>query len=90
MSTPEDRSAVASIAANARWAKEDNRVGATAKARNNSPASIEYWMRKVDPEARMPRDQRLRRAENAKKAHYQTLMRKARQAKERKAAGEMA
>lgn len=90
MATPNERRTQARIAANARWAKEDDRVVATAKARNNSPASIEYWMKQVDPDGRMPRDQRLRRAENAKSTHYQSLMRKARQAKARKAAGEAA
>jgi len=90
MSTPSERSTVARIAANTRWANEDDRTAATAKARNSSPASIEYWMRKVDPDARMPRDQRLLRAENAKAAYYQKRMREARQAKARKAAGEAA
>lgn len=90
MSTPSERSTIARIAANSRWAQEDDRVTATAKARNSSPASIEYWMRKVDPDNQMPRDQRLRRAENAKNAYYQKRMRAARQAKARKAAGEAA
>lgn len=90
MSTPSERSVIARIAANTRWAQEDDRITATAKARNNSPASIEYWMRKVDPDNAMPRDQRLSRAENAKTAYYQKSMRAARQAKARKAAGEAA
>ncbi|MFF0864228.1 hypothetical protein ACFYUV_20890 [Nonomuraea sp. NPDC003560] len=90
MSTRSERSTIARIAANTRWANEDDRIGATAKARNNSPASIEYWMKKVDPGNEMPRDQRLRRAENAKTAYYQQRMRAARAAKARKAAGEAA
>lgn len=87
MATPAERRSIASLAANSRWAKEDDRVAATAKARNNSPASIEHWMRKVDPDGRMPHPERLKRAENAKTAYYQTLMRKARAAKQRKARG---
>jgi hypothetical protein len=90
MSTPAERSTIARIAANTRWSQEDDRRAAMAPATENSPASIEYWMRKVDPDNKMPRDQRLRRAENAKTAYYQKSMRVARQAKARKAAGEAA
>ena len=90
MATAADRSTIARIAANARWAKEDNRAGATAKARNNSPASIEYWMRKVDPESKLPRAERLKRAENAKAAHYERAALKMRQAKASKKAGNVA
>jgi hypothetical protein len=90
MATPNERRTQARIAANARWAKEDDRVVATAKARNNSPASIEYWLRKVDPDERMPRDQRLRQAENAKTTYYLQRTRDMRAAKARKAAGEAA
>jgi hypothetical protein len=85
MASPSDRSEVARIAANARWAKEDDRTAATATARQNSPASLERWMDKVDPDGRMPRAERLKRATNAKAVYYQTLMRKARQAKAKKA-----
>lgn len=90
MSTPTDRTAVAKIAANTRWANESDRVAATAKARNNSPASITYWMKKVDPTEQMPRGERLKRAENAMAAYYQVRARKMRMAKARKAAGEAA
>lgn len=79
--TPEERSLIASIASNTRWSRESNRVGATAKARNNSPASIEYWKRKVDPECQLAPGVRLKMAENAKKAYYATAARKMRQAK---------
>ncbi|SEN90362.1 hypothetical protein [Nonomuraea pusilla] len=86
MATPNERSALASAAAHARWAKEDDRAGATAKARENSPASIEYWMRKIDPQERMPRTERLKRAGNAKAAYWKAHALKMRQAKARKAA----
>lgn len=87
MATPTERSTIAKIAANTRWSQEDDRAAATAKARNNSPASIEYWMKKVDPDDKMPRAERLKRAENAKTAYYQVRMRAARQAKALKAGG---
>ena len=85
--TPSERSAIASIAANTRWANEDNRAAATAKARDNSPASLTYWMRKVDPDGVLPRATRVAKAENARKAHYKAIMRKARAAKAAKRAG---
>ncbi|GGK62269.1 hypothetical protein Sme01_04230 [Sphaerisporangium melleum] len=80
-STPEERRVIASIAANTRWSREGNRVGATAKARNNSPASIEYWKKKVDPESTMLPAIRLKAAMNAKKAHYDRIALRMRQAK---------
>jgi hypothetical protein len=82
-----ERATRARIAANERWAKVEDRTSETAKARNNSPASVEYWMKKVDPGEQMPRDQRLRRAENAKRAYYEKRALAMRQAKARKAAG---
>lgn len=90
MATASERAVQARIAANERWAKELDRSGATAKARANSPASIEYWMKKVDPEQQMPRDQRLRRAQNAKSAFYERRAAAMRKAKALKAAGEAA
>lgn len=90
MASPSERRDQARNAANARWARESNRTGATAAARENSPASIEYWMRQVDPNGRLPREQRLKQAENAKRAHYGALMRKARRAKAAKAANQAA
>lgn len=90
MSTPAERRIIARIAANTRWANEPDRAAATVNARNNSPASLEYWLKKVDPDQRMPHAERVKRAENAKTAHYQQVMRKARQAKAAKRAGDAA
>lgn len=81
MSTPAERTTIARIAANTRWANEDDRAAATAKARGNSPASLTYWMRKVDPDEVLTRAERVAKAENARKAHYDRIMRKARAAK---------
>ncbi len=86
MSTPSERSVIASIAAHTRWSREDNRVGATAKARENSPASLTYWQRKVDPEGKLAPAVRLAMAENAKKAHYERAALRMRQAKAAKRA----
>lgn len=87
MATASERATNARIAANERWAKEPDRSSATAKARANSPASIEYWMKKVDPEQRLTLPQRLDRAKNAKAAFYQRRAAVMRKAKALKAAG---
>ncbi|MEV8635663.1 hypothetical protein AB0395_28785 [Streptosporangium sp. NPDC051023] len=86
MTSPAERKSIAKIAANSRWARESDRTAATAAARKNSPASIEYWLKKVDPHEEMPYQERIKRAENAKAAYYARVMRKARQAKAAKAA----
>ncbi|MFI6910149.1 hypothetical protein ACIBKY_53475 [Nonomuraea sp. NPDC050394] len=88
MSTPEQRSTIARIAAHTRWAREEDRVRATAKARSNSPASIEYFLRDVD--ARLPYAERLKRAESAKSAYWQRRARLMREAKKAKAAAKKA
>lgn len=90
MATPAERSTNARIAANTRWSRETNRTGATAKARGNSPASLQYWLKKVDPDQLMPYADRVKNAESAMKAYYQAAMRKARQAKAAKKSGEAA
>lgn len=71
--TAADRSALARIAANERWSREPNRVGATAAARAKSPASLEYWIRKVNPNGELAHAEARKLAENAKKAHYERL-----------------
>ncbi|MEV7008232.1 hypothetical protein [Streptosporangium sp. NPDC051022] len=90
MTSRAERRSIAKLAANARWANEVDRTAATATARKSSPASIEYWLKKVDPDKVMPYPERIKRAENAKTAYYEKAMLKARQAKAAKAAGEAA
>jgi hypothetical protein len=82
--TPAERRTNASIAANIRWSQEKNRSLATAKARANGPGSIEYWMRRVDPEGEMTYADRVKAAENAKKAFYGQQLKAARKAKARR------
>lgn len=75
----------ASIAANARWAREPNRTEATTAARRRSPQSFEYWRewaREQHPE--MTPAGQLKAAKSAYREHMQRL------AKKRKAAGETA
>lgn len=87
MATPQERQRIARQAANTRWSQVEDRAAAMSNAINNSPASIEYWMAKVDPDNRMPRRDRLKRAQNAKSAFYEKNLAKARAAKAAKAAG---
>lgn len=79
--TPQERQRIARQAANTRWSRVEDRSAETANAVRRSPASIEYWMAKVDPDNKMPRDQRLKRAKNAKQAFYDANLAKARAAK---------
>lgn len=88
MASPAERQRIARQAANTRWAGVEDRSAAMSNAINNSPASIEYWMAKVDPNNKMPRKQRLARATNARKAFYDANLAKARAAKAARAAAD--
>lgn len=84
MATPSERSVAARIAANTRWAGEDDRTTATAAARRKGPGSLEYWLKKVDPNGELAYDARVKKAESAKTAYFQQFAlagRKARAAK---------
>lgn len=87
MATPAERSVNASIASNERWARETNRSLATAPARAKGPGAIEYWLTKVDPDGEMTYRDRLRAAENAKRAFYARLGKSGRRAKQLRRAG---
>jgi hypothetical protein len=67
--TPEQRALRARIAAHSRWATQDRREG-TAAAR---AAFADRFEREVDPDGTLPRDERLRRAESARKAYFARL-----------------
>jgi hypothetical protein len=66
----ETRSIVARIAANSRWAREFDTRAAMAPARRGFDQRFE---REVDPEGVLPPDERARRVDNAKRAHFQRL-----------------
>ncbi|MFI6814470.1 hypothetical protein ACIBG7_18810 [Nonomuraea sp. NPDC050328] len=85
MRSPQERSAHARLAANYRWAREEDRMRATAAMRAASPASIEYWLAKVDPQGVLPYSERTRRAESEKTAYWQARAMKMRRAKAAKA-----
>jgi len=64
-----ERSLAAKIAANTRWSKEDPTENA-ARARRGLEAK---WLREVDPNNELPEAERKRRAECARRAHYQRM-----------------
>ncbi len=81
-----ERRVQARIASNERWAQEDDRTAATATARANGPGSLDYWLRKVDPDGRLPHADAVAKAESAKRVFYDRLAQLGRQAKAAKAA----
>lgn len=80
--TPSERSLRARIAAHAVHAKYDSR-DLTANARRSFLARFED---EVDPDRSLPEAERIRRAEHARKAYFQTLAYKS--ARSRRAAAE--
>jgi hypothetical protein len=63
--SPAQLSERARIAANTRWAKEPDRLAATAPGRR---AMLEVFERQVDPEGILAPEERAKRVENARKA----------------------
>lgn len=80
--TPKDRVTRAKIAAHTRWGKQDGREG-TAKARR---AFADRFLQEADPEGVLPEEERQRRAESLKKAHFSRLALKSAQARRRRRA----
>jgi hypothetical protein len=76
-----DRSQVAKIAAHTRWSREADRSAATAPARAGLEARFE---RQVDPDGVLPPDELARRAQSARRAHFQALALKSAQARRAK------
>lgn len=73
-----DRSQIARIAANERWAKTEDRSAATQAARDGLARKFED---QVDPERLLAPEERAKRADNARRAHYQRIARKSAQAR---------
>jgi hypothetical protein len=80
-----ERSLRAQIAANARWAKVDNRTAATAAARAAQTRALED---QVDPDRRLLPAERAKRVENARNAQLQRMaLASAKARRQRKAGG---
>lgn len=67
-----DRSAIAKVASNTRWAQEGDRVAATQPARAGLERKFED---QVDPERVLDPVERAKRVANAKSAHFTRLAR---------------
>lgn len=68
--TPTERALRASIAANASWAKTENRTDRTQPGRD---AMWEKFYNQVDPQRTLTPAERHKRAVNARKAYFQGL-----------------
>lgn len=80
MPAPE-RKLRASIAAHESWSRTEDRSARLAPARR---AFADSFAEKVDPDHILPEAERARRAENARRAHYQRLALKSAQVRRRR------
>ncbi len=69
------RQAIGRYGAHVSWANTVDRTARTRKARQKSPASVEYWLARLDPErfAEATPQQRLDAAESMRRAHFAVL-----------------
>lgn len=84
--SPEMRSLRSRIAVNESWARTKDRTARTAPGTAASPASLDYWEKRVDPNGEMDERTRIKAAENARTAHYQRLAYRSARARRRKTA----
>jgi hypothetical protein len=70
--TPEERTLRGRLAAHAAHAKHGGTAMTTA-ARKAGPGHLEYYFDDVDPDRSLPEPERVKRAEQAKKAYYARL-----------------
>lgn len=78
-----DRSQIAKIAARTRWANTEDRSAATQAARDAMARKFED---QVDPDRTLPADERAKRADSARRAHYQRLALKSAKSRRAKSA----
>lgn len=78
---PEDRALIARIAASELWAKCPDRAAHTAPGRK---AALDRFEKQVDPEGKLPPEERAIRAAHAKKAFYTRMALKSAQARRAK------
>ena len=71
---PVARSLNARIAAHASWAQTPIRAERTRNAHKASPASVDYWLARVDPSGVMSEGDKRKAAENARSAHMARLV----------------
>jgi len=80
---PAERSMIASIASNEYWATVPDRTARTEACRR---AANERFERLVDPDGTLPPEERAKRAECARRAHFKRMALKSAQARRKKAA----
>lgn len=80
---PMNRRARASIAAHESWAKTDDWSARTAPARR---AMLSRFEAEVDPDGKLPPEERAKRAEQARKAYFKRLALKSAEVRRRKKA----
>ncbi|MGH3554073.1 MAG: hypothetical protein ACRDT5_16105 [Mycobacterium sp.] len=68
--SPAERTLRASFASNTSWANTADRSARTANGRQ---AAWDRFERQVDPEGKLAPDVRAKRAENARRAHFQRM-----------------
>lgn len=81
--TPAERSLRSRLAAHASWARTSD---ATARTEPGRQAMRDKFEREVDPDGTLPPEERARRAEHARKAHFTRLALKSAQARRARAA----
>jgi hypothetical protein len=82
--TPEQRQARSRLAAYVQWSRTPDRTARTQTARDA------FWQRfldQVDPEQRLPEEQRVKMAQAARRAHFTRLSMKSAKARAAKKAG---
>jgi hypothetical protein len=79
----ERRRLIARIGAHRSWAQTEDRSARTAPARK---ALLDRFDREVDPDGKLPLQERAKRAENARKAYYLQMSLKAADARRRRKA----
>ena len=69
------RQAIGRIGGYVSWSQTADRTARTANGRANAPGSVEYWLKKLDPEkfADATDEQKLAAAEAALRAHFQRM-----------------
>jgi len=67
---PQERTLRARLAAHTSWANTPDPASRTAKARK---AAMDRFEKQVDPDGTLPVEERMRRAEHAKKAHFSRM-----------------
>ena len=78
---PSDRVLIASLASHESWARTEDRAARTQPARDALLASFEE---QADPDGVLPPEERARRAEHLRKAHFKRMALKSAQARRRR------